>query len=125
MGNENRIYDINKARSFINYFSVEAYHFFSMMLFSIVISLMTLSPLKVLENKLLIYLGKISYGIYMYHSIVIQLIGLIYLKVFSKFYFDKSIVVVLYNFIVIIVTILISHLSYKYYELYFIKKKKH
>jgi peptidoglycan/LPS O-acetylase OafA/YrhL len=110
---------------FINYFSVEAYHFFSMILFSIVISLMTLSPLRLLENKLLIYLGKISYGIYMYHSIVIQLIGLIYLKVFSKFYFDKSIVVVLYNFIVIIVTILISHLSYKYYELYFIKKKKH
>ncbi|WP_394758057.1 acyltransferase family protein [Flavobacterium sp.] len=110
---------------FIDYFSIEAYHFFSMMLFSTLISFMTLSPLKILENNVSIYLGKISYGIYMYHSIVIQFVGLIYLKVFSKFYLDKLMVIVVYNCVVITITIFISHFSYKYYELYFIKKKIH
>ena len=110
---------------FINCFSIEGYHFFSMLLFSTTISFMTLSPSKILENKMLIYLGKISYGIYMYHSIVIQFIGLIYLKVFSELYLDKLIVITIYNFVVITITIVISHLSYKHYELYFIKKKIH
>lgn len=110
---------------FITNFSVEAYHFFSMLLFSTLIGFMTLSPLKILENKLLNYLGKISYGIYMYHSIVIQLIGLIYLKVYSKLGISDSIIIFFYNIIVISITILISHFSYKYYESYFTKLKKY
>ena len=110
---------------FINYFSNEIYHFFSMILFPIAISLVSISSIKLLDTKLLNYLGKISYGIYMYHSIVIQFIGLLCIKILNQIYVNQSIVIIFYNFLVITITIAISHLSYQYYELYFIKKKTH
>ena len=110
---------------FIRFFSTQGYHFFSMMLFSTVISLMSISSLKYFDTKRINYLGQISFGIYMYHSIVIQFIGLIYVKILSQFLINQIIFILFYNFLVITITIAISHLSYQYYELYFIKKKKH
>lgn len=70
------------------------------------------------------YLGKISYGIYMYHAIVMQLVGLIYLKVISKLGFQNTFDVIIINLSVIIITIIVSHFSYKYYENYFLSFKK-
>jgi peptidoglycan/LPS O-acetylase OafA/YrhL len=109
---------------FLDYLSVESYHFLSILLFPTVICFMSLSPLKLLNNKTFTYLGKISYGIYMYHLIVIQFVGLIYLKIFNKFGLNNLTIVIFYNLIVVLITITISHFSYKYYENYFIKLKR-
>ena len=74
----------------------------------------------VFRNKPLSYLGKISYGIYMYHPFVMFLVF-----PFANSYFKDCLLE--YNlfvyFFVFSITILLSHLSYKYFESVFIKIK--
>jgi peptidoglycan/LPS O-acetylase OafA/YrhL len=73
------------------------------------------------ENKMLNYLGKISYGIYMYHFMVIPAVIFV-----TKRYFDKApelITNCIVYSIVLVVTIGISALSYELFELRFIKLK--
>ncbi len=74
-----------------------------------------------LENRVLNYLGKISYGIYMYHFMVIPFV----LWVFKRYLISDSGIIeniVIYCFTVSL-TILISGLSYRFIEKPFIKMK--
>lgn len=105
---------------FVDLCSVSSYNLSSMILFCVVIGVLSDKPYFILNHRLTTYLGKISYGIYVYHAIVIQLVGLIYMKIYSNFNFNYSLVIVLYNSIVLLLTICISHFSYKYYEKFFI-----
>ena len=74
----------------------------------------------VFRNKQMSYLGKISYGIYMYHPFVMFLVF-----PFANTYFKDSLLD--YNlfvyFFVFSITTLLSHFSYKYFESVFIKIK--
>lgn len=70
-----------------------------------------------LENKLFHYLGKISYGLYMYHPLAI----VITLKILAIFKIDN---IVIQYLSVISITILIAGVSYRYFESYFIQKKQ-
>lgn len=76
----------------------------------------------VFRNQYFSFLGKISYGIYMYHAFVMFLVF-----PFVNKYINPSSDILLYNILVYIfiisITIIISHLSYKYIELRFIKIK--
>ncbi len=100
------------------------YHLFSMLLFGLLICVLVEQPIKILENKVLNYLGKISYGMYMFHAIMMQVAGFIFLKfsVPSKISSLESIL--LFNFLVFTFTIITAHLSYKYFESYFLNLKK-
>jgi peptidoglycan/LPS O-acetylase OafA/YrhL len=69
-----------------------------------------------LENKLLNYLGNISYGLYIYHPIAIVLI-LYLIRIM-----DISTNWVIYP-LSIIISIVFAGLSYRYYESYFLKFK--
>ena len=109
---------------FENNFSPFFYSLFSFILFGFAILAIAIKPIKILQNKTLNYLGKISYGIYMYHAIVMQLVGFTYLKLISKFNFKASIDIILINFSIITITIILSHFSYKYYESYFLNLKR-
>tara|TARA_R110002073_G_scaffold325707_3_gene505035 strand:+ start:2789 stop:3877 length:1089 start_codon:yes stop_codon:yes gene_type:complete len=109
---------------FSNNLNIIYYNLFSLILFGLTISALTIKPIKILQNKTMDYLGKISYGIYMYHAIAMQLVGFIYLKVISKFGFHNTFDVLILNFTIIILTILISHFSFKYYESYFLNIKR-
>jgi peptidoglycan/LPS O-acetylase OafA/YrhL len=100
------------------------YHVFSMMLFSIVIGVISLKPIPLLESKLLNYLGNISYGIYMYHAIVIQIVGFIYLKKLSTYNISNELNILLFYLLTMILTLTLAHFSYKYYEMFFLKMKK-
>ena len=108
---------------FKNNFNYFFYNLFSFILFGLVVSVLAIKPIKILQNRTMDYLGKISYGIYMYHAIIMQLVGFIYLKIISKLGFQKTLDVIIINLLVIIITIIISHFSYKYYESYFLKLK--
>lgn len=71
------------------------------------------------KNKILLYLGRISYGIYMFHNIVIALCIYLSSKLFAipygrVFIYSSSIVL----------TIMVSVLSYELYEKHFLKIKK-
>jgi len=74
-----------------------------------------------LDNRYIRYIGKISYGIYLLHNIV--LISILYLM---KTYFH-SVGLILTNVVIYGLTfplaILLAGVSYKYYESYFLKLK--
>lgn len=76
----------------------------------------------VFRNRYFSYLGKISYGIYMYHTIVIFLVFPLINKYFFNFQNGTIYNLLLYP-LIFIITILFSSISYKYYELRFIKIK--
>ncbi len=74
-----------------------------------------------LENKFLNFVGKISYGIYCYHPIVLLIIGFV-----IKNYINQNhnfFNYILFLFLEFGITILISYFSYIYYESWFLKKK--
>lgn len=75
------------------------------------------------ENKLLVFLGNISYGIYMYHMIVIAAVILIMNKAGIEISNQFIPQLIIYAFSILL-TILVSWLSYTYFESYFIRLKK-
>ena len=76
-----------------------------------------------LENKVFSYLGKISYGIYMFHTTVIS-ISIILLNRFIKIE-NPFITNITFYVVTTIGTLLVSHLSYKYFESTIFKINKH
>lgn len=93
------------------------YPFYSILFGVIIINLAENKKLKnLLEGKIISYLGKISYGIYMYHFMVLIPV----LLLVSKLNVDNNIII--YGLITSI-TIAISSFSYHYFESFFLKKK--
>lgn len=76
----------------------------------------------VFRNRYLSFIGTISYGVYMYHPFILFLVF-----PFANKYFPAGENLLYYNIVVYLfvigLTILLSHLSYKYFELFFIKIK--
>lgn len=76
----------------------------------------------VFRNKYLSYIGKISYGVYMYHPFIFFLVFPFANKYVSS---DKNLFI--YNFFIycfiLTLTFLLSHFSYKYFESIFINIK--
>ncbi|QYS87889.1 acyltransferase [Flavobacterium oreochromis] len=100
------------------------YHLISMILFGLILYNLSEKPIKLLENKWIIYLGKISFGIYMYHSIMMQFVGFIFLKSNIHLKISNLNSIIIFNILVFISTIIIAHLSFKYFESYFLKLKE-
>jgi peptidoglycan/LPS O-acetylase OafA/YrhL len=75
------------------------------------------------RNEKISYLGKISYGIYMYHTFVLFLI----FPLANKYFLEKEGNNIIYNFFLYatgyVFTILLSVLSYEFFESKFIKMK--
>lgn len=79
---------------------------------------------KAFTNRWLLMGGKISYGIYMYHMIVIT--GIVFAckqleMVFSRV--NSMLFIFLLNLIVVLVTYMVAYLSYRYIEYPLLKKK--
>jgi peptidoglycan/LPS O-acetylase OafA/YrhL len=73
-----------------------------------------------LENKLFDFLGKISYGIYIIHPLVILLFSYLYRNLNLSFILQT---IVVYSS-VIVTTVLVAYLSYEFYEKPFLTLKK-
>lgn len=100
------------------------YHLFSMILFSVLIHVLATKPYWLLNQKIFNHFGKISYGIYMYHAIAIQIVGFVYLKWIIKLQLQHTTIIFFYYLLSICLTLLISHLSFLYFESFFLKLKK-
>jgi peptidoglycan/LPS O-acetylase OafA/YrhL len=109
--------------TFFSAFSFISYHLITMIVIGFFILSISFNPIYKIENKFIDYLGKISYGIYMFHSIVMQLVGFILLKLKNMIVLSNITLIILSYFLVILITIITSHLSYQYFEKYFLKQK--
>jgi peptidoglycan/LPS O-acetylase OafA/YrhL len=104
--------------TFSNIFVIERI-VYSILFAIIILNLVNNSQLEnLLENKVLNYLGQISYGIYMYHQIVIVFLINTHI-VFIKGSLNNYLIYPLS----MILTIVLSHLSYQLLEKYFLRIK--
>ncbi|WP_410528623.1 acyltransferase family protein [Sphingobacterium sp. UDSM-2020] len=73
-----------------------------------------------LENKVFSYIGKLSFGLYVYHPLII----LIFSKYLKFNFFDSDTLNAVIVFITVLgSSIIISHLSYYYFEKKFLNRK--
>jgi len=130
--NNNNYLSIIIAISTVLFFTTNLFKFESLLvsnlitclLFSLFIYTISYANLDfVVKNKLFNYLGKISYGIYMYHVIALNTIVFIFLK-FDITSIPNIITILLINILTIILTVIISHFSYQYFEKYFLNLKE-
>lgn len=102
-----------------NYLNDEIY---SMLFMIIILNLSSnKSTIISIDNKIFDYLGKISYGLYMYHplAIVIAIISVIKITEGTAIPSQSALIYCLS----IVTTIIISSVSYELFEKFFIKKK--
>ena len=93
------------------------YEFYSVLFGIIILNFASNDKIKIsLENKLLNYLGNISYGLYMYHPVGIVLA----LAISTSIGFTRNWFIYSLSFIL---TIILAGLSYKYFESFFLKFK--
>lgn len=73
-----------------------------------------------LENRIFDYLGKISFGLYVYNPLVIYLMGLLYTKmqIGNPWYG-----IIFIYILVILALVLVAHVSYNFFEKPFLKLK--
>lgn len=77
-----------------------------------------------LNNKFLNYLGQISYGIYMFHVIALNCVVFFMLKIEAPKIFNDTLTIFLIYILTFAITIFLAHLSYTYFESYFLKLKQ-
>ncbi|HLT33322.1 MAG TPA: acyltransferase [Aquaticitalea sp.] len=100
------------------------YNLFTMLLFGMFIhTLAHNNRKKEVHFRLLNHLGHISYGIYMYHVIAMNAVVFIGLKLQGMNIFSDSMLILLIYILTFVLTISLAHISYKYFETYFLKLK--
>jgi len=93
------------------------------LLFSLTIHVLSCNHQNIIiKNKILNYFGSISYGIYMYHVIALNAIVFIFFKLDFNF-FNDFMTTTLINIMTFVFSILMAHLSFKYFETFFLKLK--
>jgi len=75
------------------------------------------NPLPILNSSVLVYIGRISYGIYIFHVPVLFFIRKMYT---FHFFSPKGIILLIVYFLI---TFLIAHFSFNYFEKLFLKLK--
>lgn len=117
------------AFTFIAYFTGHTFGYFTHEIYSILFAFIILNiatnpnSFFQLEQPILKYLGKISYGIYMYHLLCIRLAMILVEQMGiaeENFSSLENILVYIFS---ILLTILISTLSYEYFEKWFLNLK--
>jgi peptidoglycan/LPS O-acetylase OafA/YrhL len=105
--------------------SSASYQFYSVIFILIILNMaINVKSIVNIQNKVLDYLGKISYGIYMFHALTI--IPSIYLVVKVLRLEISLISELLICFISLSSTIIVASISYYFYESYFLRlKDKH
>lgn len=107
---------------FVDFLSEFFYHLIGMLGFGLSLSALSIKSIPFFNSRVINYFGKISYGIYMYHAIVLQGVGFVAMKYFNNV--SSVLFIVFSNLSVISLTILLAHFSYQYYENFFLKLKK-
>jgi peptidoglycan/LPS O-acetylase OafA/YrhL len=76
-----------------------------------------------LENRFMNFIGRISYGLYIYHLTVFVLLATLLKKYFATYLPSTESYVLIYS-MTIIITFFIASISYRFFESLFLKKKE-
>tara|TARA_R110002020_G_scaffold183844_1_gene380312 strand:- start:1456 stop:2379 length:924 start_codon:yes stop_codon:yes gene_type:complete len=76
-----------------------------------------------IHNRILHHFGSISYGIYMFHAIVLNAVVFLFLKLEFLQNLNETLTIILLHLLTFAGTLFIAHVSYTYFELYFLKLK--
>lgn len=119
--------------SYVFYFEVFCYpstivveRFWFSILFAAIIADQAFNENRIIalgSNKLLDYLGKISYGLYCFHGVVISV--LIVVIRHYDFIPDGWLKTSISPIVILLCTILVAHVSFRYFESYFLRLKSH
>jgi len=108
---------------FLIWFCGASFGFFTEEIYAVLFGLMILvvvNSKKInIDNKVTVFLGKISYGIYMYHWIIITALIELLSPFKKEIYFDLSLYMGTF-----IITILVSWISFMTFEKFFLNLKK-
>jgi peptidoglycan/LPS O-acetylase OafA/YrhL len=107
--------------SILDFNNLFIHHLMLCIIYCLFLALITSKAFPTIKNPSLSFLGKISYGIYMYHMIVVNLVLFIFMKLEPNL--SNSITIVFINLFSIAITIIVAALSYKYYERFFLNFK--
>jgi peptidoglycan/LPS O-acetylase OafA/YrhL len=101
------------------------YNLFICVLFSLFIYTISYGNFNIkIKNKTINYLGKISYGMYMYHIIVLNFTVFMFKEIQKLNFLSDFSMILLINILTISLTLIISHFSFKYFEGYFLNLKE-
>ena len=98
-------------------------HLLSATLFPITILNLANEDLLIIKNKVFIYLGRISYGIYMYHMIALNVVLFLFTRVELLQFSNTNVTIASIIICTLSLTILISSISFHYFEAYFLSLK--
>ena len=114
------------------YFSTSLFHFENILIYNLITTVLfglfihTIAHNNhgvTLRSRILNYLGQISYGIYMFHVVALNAVVFLFLKLQLYELFNDTGIIILIYVVTFALTIFIAHLSYKYFESYFLKLK--
>ncbi len=97
---------------------------FELIIFNLFIVNIANDSVFTIKSKALNYLGQISYGIYMYHMIVVTFVLFVFLRIQNIVSLKDWQTIVLINISSVLLTILISHISFRYFESHFLNLKE-
>lgn len=118
------VFTLNFFTDFFTFYTNMAFHhIFNLIVSNLFIVSIAYFPLFKLDALKINYFGQISYGIYLYHMIIVTA----YLYTIKLFKLDEmindSLLIIINNVVVIVLTLFISHLSYQYFEkLFYVKR---
>jgi peptidoglycan/LPS O-acetylase OafA/YrhL len=118
------LYAISVLKPTNTWFLLFADHYACSLLFGyVLLAAVVENSIYRLENPLLKTLGRISFGIYLFHTAICQFVLIFFQKIIghpeSRLIYD-----LLYPFSCLVATSTVAYLSYTYYEMWFLKKKK-
>jgi peptidoglycan/LPS O-acetylase OafA/YrhL len=117
------LFILSFSTNFFAFQNIFIFHLFNLIISGLLILLLSTYPSFIIENRIINHFGKISYGIYMYNMIVITSVLYVTSKIKPYNYINHTIFIIILNFIVILLTIAVSHYSYKYFESKFYKSR--
>lgn len=94
----------------------------SYLIVSAIFILLIIARNKIFECKIFVYLGEVSYSLYLLHVLVINIISLVSFKIFGKVIISEWKVVAIYA-LSSAMCVYVAYLSFKYIEYQFIKRK--
>ncbi|MDP3444987.1 MAG: acyltransferase [Ignavibacteria bacterium] len=102
-------------------------HILSMLLFASLLLIVLYNNIRFFHSNSLIFIGKISYGIYIYHALLRPFYkDIIYTKLITAFYTEHAIAItMIYTIVSAIISITIAWISWELFEKQVLKLKKY